>query len=234
MAGNEETARAGLPQRPETGLRLQHAGMGLTAAWLILLIIYASMNWSRLAELRPNEVGDALAGGFAPLAFFWLVLGFLQQGAELRNSGRALWLQGEELRNSVEQQRQLVEVSRESLVFEANRLERENERARALAQPLLEITLGGSTGTITGREQSFILANHGRACTRLEVFIGSRQDPIRIGKLDAGSPYEFRIMITPEWLGADVRVDYIDQHSESGSQAFEIWQKDGRLKIKKP
>lgn len=43
-----------------------------------------------------NEFGDFLAGFAAPLAFFWLVLGFFQQGEELR-------LQAKELRAAVKQ-----------------------------------------------------------------------------------------------------------------------------------
>lgn len=223
------------PRRaPETGRGLTRVGLVGTAFWLVVVLIFSISVRSGFAGLKPNEVGDFLAGAFAPLAFFWLVLGFFQQGAELRNSGRALWLQGEELRNSVEQQRQLVEVSREGLAFEADRLARENERARVLAQPKLELTLGGSSGTGTGREQSFILANHGRPCTRIEIFVGNRAEPHRIGKLDAGDPIEFRILITPEWMGVEVRVNYLDQHSEPGSQQFEIKQSGGQLSITNP
>lgn len=56
---------------------------------------------------------------FAPLAFGWLVLGFLQQGKELRmsneelqNSVNALKLQADELRNSVEQQKIMSGVAK--------------------------------------------------------------------------------------------------------------------------
>lgn len=35
--------------------------------------------------IRLNEWGDLLAGLFAPLAFLWLVVGYFQQGQELRN-----------------------------------------------------------------------------------------------------------------------------------------------------
>jgi len=67
--------------------------------------------------MKPDEFATFLAGVFGPLAFLWLVLGFFQQGAELRHSADALWLQGQELQNSVEQQRNLVEVTREQNYF---------------------------------------------------------------------------------------------------------------------
>jgi hypothetical protein len=72
-------------------------------------------NWTTFLGLRPNEVGDFLAGVFGPLAFLWLVFGYYQQGEELKHSVEALKLQAEELRNSVEQQKELVEVSQDTL-----------------------------------------------------------------------------------------------------------------------
>lgn len=45
---------------------------------------------TKLESLKPNELGDFLAGLFAPLAFLWLVLGFLIQASELRLSRRDL------------------------------------------------------------------------------------------------------------------------------------------------
>lgn len=63
--------------------------------------------WDRLPQLQTkdlNELGDFLAGAFGPIAFLWLVLGFLQQGEELRQGTEALLLQADELKRSVEQQ----------------------------------------------------------------------------------------------------------------------------------
>ncbi len=37
-----------------------------------------------------NELGDFLAGVFAPVAFFWLILGYIQQGKQLNQSINAL------------------------------------------------------------------------------------------------------------------------------------------------
>jgi hypothetical protein len=90
--------------------------------------------------MEPNELGDFLAGCFAPLAFLWLVLGFFQQGDELRNSVAALHLQGEELRNSVEQQKQLVEVTREQLGLDHAKLQSEALAAVRRAEPIFHIS----------------------------------------------------------------------------------------------
>lgn len=77
------------------------------AATLTYLIILVALTWGRAGALLTmplNEVGDFLAGAFGPVAFLWLVLGFLQQGDELRQGTEALKLQAAELKNSVEQQ----------------------------------------------------------------------------------------------------------------------------------
>jgi hypothetical protein len=63
-----------------------------------LLWFYETGNPGAFSGLKLNEKGDFLAGLFSPLAFLWLVLGFVQQGQELR-------LQIEELNESVKAQR---------------------------------------------------------------------------------------------------------------------------------
>ncbi|MCE7761078.1 hypothetical protein GQL56_00360 [Pseudomonas putida] len=67
----------------------QHAmtvGGAVTLAYMVGLAI---LTWGRLSTLGTmplNEVGDFLAGAFGPVAFLWVVLGFLQQGHELKES----------------------------------------------------------------------------------------------------------------------------------------------------
>lgn len=55
--------------------------------------------------LSSNELGDFLAGSFAPLAFLFLYLGYKQQGKELKQNTEALRLQAEELSNLVKEQK---------------------------------------------------------------------------------------------------------------------------------
>lgn len=57
-----------------------------------------------------NEVGDFLAGVFAPLAFLFLYLGYKQQGNELKQNTIALERQATELENSVKEQKRLIEL----------------------------------------------------------------------------------------------------------------------------
>lgn len=70
-----------------------------------------------------NEFGDFLAGAFSPVAFLWLILGYLQQQKELQQNTKALELQAEELKNSVDQYKEMVSVAREQLLADAINLE---------------------------------------------------------------------------------------------------------------
>ncbi len=91
---------------------LAWAGALISSAYLLLIWWLVGDRIETLRTMSLNEVGDFLAGAFGPLAVLWLVLGFFQQGIELRQSSQALHLQAEELRNSVEAQRDLVSVNR--------------------------------------------------------------------------------------------------------------------------
>lgn len=68
-----------------------------TGIWLSCGVWFISCNWSRVSSLEPNALGDMLAGFFAPLAFLWLVAGYLQQGRELMQNTKAILLQHTEL-----------------------------------------------------------------------------------------------------------------------------------------
>lgn len=84
-------------------------GIALTVAYLGLLWFVFDGRLVEILLMEPNETGDLLAGIFGPLAILWLILGFFQQGIELRQNTRALEMQAEELRKSVEHQKEMVE-----------------------------------------------------------------------------------------------------------------------------
>ena len=134
-----ESSRKEIAPTPsqKVALGLPQVGFYFSAAYLLFLCALAITAWDKLFAMDPNEFGDLMAGVFAPLAFLWLVLGFFQQGEELKASVRALELQGEELRNSVEQQRELVEVTRAQMNFEIDSLEEKKFTEERRAQPVL-------------------------------------------------------------------------------------------------
>ena len=115
-------------------------GVVVTVIWLSCTATLIVLHWDIAKLLKPNEWGDLFGGCFAPLAFLWLVLGYLQQGEELRNSANALYQQAIELKSSVEQQRLLVEVSREQVDAERSMWQQEREAREEEARPRLRLT----------------------------------------------------------------------------------------------
>jgi hypothetical protein len=81
--------------------QLTRIGLVLSILWLCVIASLLAWKHTSLATLSLNEWGDFFAGVMAPLALFWLVLGYLQQGEELRLNTEALHAQQEELRRQV-------------------------------------------------------------------------------------------------------------------------------------
>ncbi len=119
------------PQRTFTD-RLALIGGLLTGIYLAGWGWYAIRDWGAFAVMKPNEWGDFLAGTFGPVAFLWLVLGYLQQGQELR-------LQAQELAKSVEQHKELVKASREQVDITRSALEHEIASEREAVKPRFDL-----------------------------------------------------------------------------------------------
>jgi hypothetical protein len=97
-------------------------GVAITVVYLGILWFIFDGRLTEILMMPPNEIGDLLAGMFGPLAILWLILGFFQQGIELRQNTNALKLQEkalqaqvDELHNSVQQQKELVDVAKRQL-----------------------------------------------------------------------------------------------------------------------
>ncbi|MEA1071083.1 hypothetical protein [Sphingomonas sp. LY160] len=143
-------------------------GLLITASYL-LAALYLTDWGDDLILMELDKLSTFVSGVFAPLAFLWLVLGFLQQGDELRYSAEALWVQSHELSNSVEQQRQLVEAQREAIAFERERLEEERRDLKRRAQPNLFFELGMTSNEALKTIQHIRLVNRGATCTDLNL-----------------------------------------------------------------
>ncbi len=147
-------------------------GLFTTVIWLCGIGLLSYAQRAQFFSLSPNEWGDFLAGAFAPLAFFWLVVGYLQQGEELRVSSRALQLQAEELKNSVEQQRELVEVTRLQVESEREAFAHQQAVHQESLRP--NFTVVGSGGSFSGDGRSkynITLTNSGNTATDVSVEI---------------------------------------------------------------
>ena len=122
----------------------------LSIIGIIVTIVYIGLvtclRWDDilgLGNLSLNELGDFLGGVFGPLAIFWLIFGFLQQGQELKQNTKALKLQADELRNSVEQQERLAKASEEQLKLLIDESKEEKKRLRKSQQPDFKLVKAG-------------------------------------------------------------------------------------------
>lgn len=143
-------------------------GALISLIWLLLMLLVVILQWSSAQTMKPNEWGDFFAGFFAPLAFLWLVLGYLQQGDELQLSTKALQLQAEELKNSVEQQRELVEVTRQQLNAERDALTLDIQARKEAAKPMFVFKNEG--GSFSENECNFNISigNAGSTVTQVK------------------------------------------------------------------
>ena len=152
-------------------LKWEVIGGVLTAIYLagIALLVYLKRN--SLQELELNAIGDFLAGAFGPIAFLWLVLGYIQQGRELKLSSDALRLQADELKNSVEQQAHLVAVGREQIVaqLEAQTQERRRHEQAMEANLVFKPMSTGKQGNLFTHNYEII--NIGADVTNVEISV---------------------------------------------------------------
>lgn len=99
------------PEGNDRSDRLVRWARWLTGIWLAFGALVAFLKRDSIPALGLNDIGDALAGLCAPIAFLWLVVTALlqkfeleAQRAELKLNREALLLQVGQLSNSVEQQ----------------------------------------------------------------------------------------------------------------------------------
>ncbi|MBC3906220.1 hypothetical protein [Undibacterium umbellatum] len=142
----------------------------LTIIWFLLggLIVYSK--WPFTPELKINEIGDALAGFFSPVAFLWLVYGYLQQGRELKLSSDALRLQAQELQNSVQQQKALVEIGQSELAAMQLAMEKQSDQEKEKFRPVFFIQ---GQGTGSGKQKvirvTYTIKNTGSTISKFEI-----------------------------------------------------------------
>jgi len=156
-------------------------------AFIYFLILYHffGVTLGKVKALPANELGDFLAGTFSPLAFIFLILGYLQnnrnieqntgaitqqaialqqqaeslkmQAQELQISNQALQAQAIELRNSVQQQMEQVRISNEQLEYYRSKDLSDSEKEILQVRPRLQLNRNGSSTS----GDRFILSNFG-------------------------------------------------------------------------
>jgi hypothetical protein len=204
-------------------------GFALTVIWLCVMFTVAAGNWQAASAMKPNEWGDFFAGFFAPLAFLWLVLGYLQQGDELQLSTKALLLQAEELRNSVEQQRELVEVTRQQLDGEREARQLGRAARQEAAKPLFVVVNGG--GSFCGNaacSYNIEIFNEGNTVTQVEGMLSADGIPVvkllEIQMFSRSSKSSVYLSLTapfPEAPG-NLTIAYLDSYGQPGNCFFSV------------
>lgn len=226
------------------GLR-KHLGAFGTAITLAYLAIILPMIWGRadtLLTMPLNEVGDFLAGAFGPVAFFWLVMGFLQQGEELRLSTtalqmqadelqqgtKALLLQAEELKNSVEQQSIMAAAATQQIEAQHRAFEMQrSDRERALLANFTIRTIGFGGGSAPGLVHNTVsvqnTGNHAyNAVLRFSPPLGSNTER-RLGDWRRDKEAQFPIRF-PSNAGEPIRGTATLEYADSeGTSRREVW-----------
>jgi hypothetical protein len=173
--------------------------------------------------MEPTGFAEFLAGAFSPLAFLWLILGYMQQGEELKQNTDALILQAAELRQSAEQQKLLVEVTREQLGQERTYYQEERERMFAAAEPVFLIREDNISSLPGMPDRRIEIANSGgtaRAlCLDLLLPDGITQRVFTLTVLETGAIHSFDISVHA-LRSYMFRFDYRTIHGIRSSKEF--------------
>ena len=204
-------------------------GLTTTVLWLGTMAWVVAHDPAAARAMKPNEWGDFFAGFSAPLAFLWLVLGYMQQGQELQLSTRALLLQAEELKNSVQQQRDLVEVTRLQVENDRESLQLERRARQEAAQPYFVVTnQGGSFSGAGPANYSIAIANAGNTATSvvgvLDVPGKAARTILNVAMFARSTQASFNIDLPepfPDAAGS-FSLQYVDADGRPGAVRFTI------------
>lgn len=201
-------------------------GKVLAIIGVVLTVAYALFSWwlvgDRIQLLRTmnlNEVGDFLAGAFGPLAILWLVLGFFQQGIELRQGTDALRMQAKELNNSVAQQCEMVKTQKASLVNYERTLE-----------PFLTLAVGDAGWRDGEFYVSLNISNAGDYCEPVGVkVLATENHEGNADPLISGASTVVWFDGLHEWEDFTVVIEYKTRSGAFNSQSFNVMhsQEDG-------
>ncbi|WP_456407748.1 hypothetical protein [Thiolapillus sp.] len=203
-------------------------GISITIAYFIFVVVF---RWSSLHDLKTmklNEFGDFFAGVFGPLMLFWLILGYIQQQKELRQNTKALEMQADELRKSVEQHKELVEVTRLQAETESKALDAKLQKEIKEASPAFYITRAGRTSVTSGIEHYEIrIKNNGKPATNVKFIISPEIKDLRHSEVAYFAPdsennimWDTSSQQTPERLNLIIKCQ--DENMKPYKRKFEL------------
>ncbi|MDD2135655.1 hypothetical protein [Pseudomonas kurunegalensis] len=224
---------------PEWHLR-QHmveVGGAFTLVYLVGIIALTGDRIGTLGDMPLNEVGDFLAGAFGPVAFLWLVLGFLQQGEELKQGTEALLLQATELKNSVEQQSIMAAAATQQIDAQQEVLELQRyERDRAVMANFAIYTVSSASQHAGMQLNRFRIASNGNRATDLSMtFEPPIPSPyiVTIAEVGAGNHVDYKFIFRPEKCprkGA-AQITYVDTEGGHRTEHFTFTLNESEMKL---
>lgn len=149
---------------------MKNIGFILSIIWLVIVTTVLFLNdLEAIRSLKPNEWGDVLAGVTAPLAFIWLVIGYFQQGEELKKNTEALRLQEaalnkqtEELQQGILHQQEMIKLYQKELSITLEEAATRREDRKRKQQPnLIFTTKAAQGGYDIGFKQTVSIKNTG-------------------------------------------------------------------------
>ena len=186
----------------------------ITGLYIGGAIIIMGAKFDDLVKLKLNEIGDLAAGVFGPMAFLWLILGYLQQGKELKASTKALRLQAKELNNSVKQQSLMVASQERSLINYENSIE-----------PLLKALVVYADWDEGDFYCTVSIENFGDYCELISVHSYAESGVSSTVSLDPLFPNDlttFRFSSLSEFEDFQVTVEYTARNGIMNAQVFEM------------
>lgn len=204
-------------------------GIWVTGLYLLTLAIYAYVQRHAVLAMEPNELGDALAGAASPMAFLWLVLGYLQQGEELRQNTEALNLQVKELQASVDQQKALVEATQRQHDFELD-TERTRRRGELLRnQPSFAASFKVQLTSTKTTVWECHLRNVGQGASKVTVDAKEKYEWLKVEpnvalSFDRGTDRRWRMLVEHAAAPAMgmIVINYTDGNGELQRQELQI------------
>lgn len=191
-----------------------------TALYVGGAILIMGARFDELIKLELNAIGDLSAGLFGPVAFLWLVLGYMQQGRELKLSSDALRLQASELKESVSQQVELNHITRQTLKNQNYALE---PVFQVIFQDIADEFYEGDHY----ESANFELWNSGAHCEHIAACVMSSKGEELIAHKyplftrDDKKPLSL-IDTLCEGDVVELRVSYVKLNGESGTQVFDL------------
>lgn len=188
----------------------------VTVMWIVAGFVWYLAQPESFAGLKANQVGDSLAGFFAPLAFLWIIVAYLQQGDELQQNTEALRLQEKRLAAQVEESRRHVETARQRLELERERRLQAQESRKEQLQPGFESAGGSSRG---GVPWTMKVEVGGGSAQDIAVALGGKSLDVKGGEY-VKDGQRFQVEVPKRHKGEVLEISYLDEEGDRRTQKY--------------